>query len=389
MAETGSEEEQDFKLRLAQQAFLIKNKEISGVDREKLKAEILEVVYGKDLAPIYEHLCKTLGWGVDAERLARMQKANEERLRELDEKIKDAEENLTETDVRDACLAKADYLASIGDRVGATEAYKTTEEKTPGVGNKIDMVFSRMRLDMLYGDWVAVKANLTKVKQLCEEGGDWERKNKVKVYEAVFCMTIRDYKKAADLFLDATATFATPELFPFTSCIFYAVVMAMVSLDRVSLKKRVVDAPEILTVIEDVPDLASFLNSLYRCKYSEFFQALARMADRIQVDMYLYPHFRNYFREVRIVAYSQFLESYKSVTMKSVAAAFNVGVDFLDRELSDFIVAGRLHAKIDKVAGVVETNRPDAKNALYQQTIKQGDLLLNRIQKLSKVIDLE
>lgn len=29
------------------QAFLIKNKEISGVDREKLKAEILEVVYGK------------------------------------------------------------------------------------------------------------------------------------------------------------------------------------------------------------------------------------------------------------------------------------------------------------------------------------------------------
>lgn len=63
-----------------------------------------------------------------------------------------------------------------------------------------------------------------------------------------------------------------PELFPFTSCIFYAVVMAMVSLDRVSLKKRVVDAPEILTVIEDVPDLASYLNSLYRCKYSEFFQ---------------------------------------------------------------------------------------------------------------------
>lgn len=37
---------------------------------------------------------------------------------------------------------------------------------------------------MFYGDWVAVKANLTKVKQLCEEGGDWERKNKVKVRPA-------------------------------------------------------------------------------------------------------------------------------------------------------------------------------------------------------------
>jgi len=33
--------------------------------------------------------------------------------------------------------------------------------------------------------------------------------------------------------------------------------------------------------------------------------------------------------------------------------------------------------------------RPDNKNALYQDTIKKGDVLLNRIQKLSKVIDVE
>lgn len=37
----------------------------------------------------------------------------------------------------------------------------------------------------------------------------------------------------------------------------------------------------------------------------------------------------------------------------------------------------------------VPPSRPDAKNALYQQAIKQGDLLLNRVQKLSKVIDIE
>jgi 26S proteasome regulatory subunit N7 len=53
-----------------------------------------------------------------------------------------------------------------------------------------------------------------------------------------------------------------------------------------------------------------------------------------------------------------------------------------------FIAAGKLHCKIDKVAGVLETNRPDARNAFYQATIKQGDFLLNRIQKLSRVIDL-
>ncbi|KAL0010010.1 hypothetical protein SO802_005118 [Lithocarpus litseifolius] len=50
--------------------------------------------------------------------------------------------------------------------------------------------------------------------------------------------------------------------------------------------------------------------------------------------------------------------------------------------------AGKLHCKIDKVAGVLETNCPDAKSALYQATIKQGDFLLNRIQKLYRVVDL-
>jgi 26S proteasome regulatory subunit N7 len=39
------------------------------------------------------------------------------------------------------------------------------------------------------------------------------------------------------------------------------------------------------------------------------------------------------------------------------------------------------------VAGVIETTRPDAKNSQYQAAIKQGDALLNRLQKLSKVID--
>ena len=61
---------------------------------------------------------------------------------------------------------------------------------------------------------------------------------------------------------------------------------------------------------------------------------------------------------------------------------------FFYSDVSKFIAAGRLNCVIDKVNGIVETNRPDAKNAQYQQTIKQGDILLNRVQKLSRVINV-
>ncbi|KAF5959302.1 hypothetical protein HYC85_000511 [Camellia sinensis] len=135
----------------------------------------------------------------------------------------------------------------------------------------------------------------------------------------------------------------------------------------------VVDALEIFTVIGKIPHLLGFLNSLYDCQYN-----WPNGANKIG------PLFASpllvYMREVRTVVYSQFLESYESVTIEAMAKALE--------ELSRFIAAGKLHCKIDKVAGVLETNRPDAKNALYQATIKQGDFLLNRIQKLSRVIDL-
>jgi 26S proteasome regulatory subunit N7 len=51
-------------------------------------------------------------------------------------------------------------------------------------------------------------------------------------------------------------------------------------------------------------------------------------------------------------------------------------------------VNGRLNCKIDKVDGVLQTNRPDLKNSLYQTLIKDGDALLNNVSKLSRVIDL-
>jgi len=59
---------------------------------------------------------------------------------------------------------------------------------------------------------------------------------------------------------------------------------------------------------------------------------------------------------------------------------------FLDRELAHFISSGKLQARIDKVAGIVETNRTDARNAQYLDVIKRGDELLYRVGKLSRAV---
>lgn len=45
----------------------------------------------------------------------------------------------------------------------------------------------------------------------------------------------------------------------------------------------------------------------------------------------LSPHARYYVREMRILAYAQILESYRSLTLSSLASSFGVSIDFVDR----------------------------------------------------------
>ncbi|KAJ1497775.1 26S proteasome non-ATPase regulatory subunit 6 [Coelomomyces lativittatus] len=112
------------------------------------------------------------------------------------------------------------------------------------------------------------------------------------------------------------------------------------------------------------------------------------MEGLLKANVYLNPHYRFYVREMRVKAYAQLLESYRSLTLEYMATAFGVTPEFMDQDLYRFISNGRLNCVIDKVRGIVETNRPDNKNAQYQSLIKQGDLLLNRIQKLGRIINI-
>jgi len=308
------------------------------------------------------------------------------KLKELDQKIEDTKQNAGDTEVRDALGNKAEYLALIGDKKAAFAAYQETYEKCVGMGRRIDNVLAMIRLALAHNDLTAAKTHIDSAKKLVEQGGDWERRNLLCVYEATYLVSRRELKEAAQLFLKSIATFTASELYSYEKLIFYTVLASIVTLDRVTLRDKVVRSPEILTVIRDIPNLRPFLFALYECKYQELFSVLPAIIDMAKADRYWAPHVNYLVREIRIVSYSQFLESYKAVTFTSMAKAFGVSVPFLDRELSRFIAVGRLNCKIDKVGGIVETKRPDARNTQYLTMITQGDLLLNRIQNLTKVL---
>lgn len=309
-------------------------------------------------------------------------------IEDLDAKVKDAEENAGESEVREALLARARFFVRIFDQEKAEQAYEKTFAATVGTGQKIDIILAMIRMGLAAMDYKFVAKHITRAKKLVEKGGDWERRNRLKVYEATFLVSRRSIKEAAHLFLDSLQTFSATELYDYRKFVFYTVITALVSVDRPTLKSKVADAPEILSVVLENKTLNTFLSALVDCDYRKYTSTLPDILDIIEEDRYLSIH-RNYIgRELRVVSYSQFLSSYQSVTLAAMCRNFGVGLEYMDQELSRFIAAGRLNCKIDMVGGVVETTRPDAKNALYHNTIKQGDLLLNKVQNLSRVIDI-
>ena len=74
---------------------------------------------------------------------------------------------------------------------------------------------------------------------MIDEGGDWDRRNRLKVYQGLYCVAIRDFKQAAELFLDTVSTFTSYELMDYKTFVTYTVYVSMIALERPDLREKV------------------------------------------------------------------------------------------------------------------------------------------------------
>mmetsp|Transcript_5194 Transcript_5194/g.6310 ORF Transcript_5194/g.6310 Transcript_5194/m.6310 type:complete len:429 (+) Transcript_5194:71-1357(+) len=340
---------------------------------------------------LYRHLKSTLQWedALSEEELKSLDDKHKETMESLEKKEEEAKESAGDMEVLDAKLEQARFAAKSLSKDEAVEAY----DKVVGLpklssGKKIDALMECSRVASFHGDDKRNAELLDQATKLAADGGDWDRRNRLKVYTALSKILARDIKGAASLLIDCIATFSCSELCSYSDFIVYTIISNILHLPRTELKEKIIDGPEILSVKNDIPVVIRLVNALYDCDYKAYLHAMVDVQPILVSDRFLQPHSGYIMRELHVIGYKQFLDSYKSVTLESMAQSFGVGTDFLDLQLSRFIAAGRLTAKIDKFGGVVETNRPDLKNAQYRDMIQQGDLLLNRIQKLARVVDL-
>jgi 26S proteasome regulatory subunit N7 len=313
----------------------------------------------------------------------------EKKIEELKKKMEEYTDGIDEKD-------KASYIYEIGKiykerkmNDKAIEQFKETIEQTISFNTKIDAIFEIIHIALLEKNQDLLKEFLGKCTELLKsEGGDWEKKNRLKVYEGLNFILNRNFKDAGKNFLDALMTFTSYELFDFKTFVFYTAITNIITVDRKTLKEKIIDNSDVLSCINDIPHLQNFLNSFYDGEYAEFFKELYYIIQVLKKDFYLSKHYNYFINEMRVKVYSQFLESYKTVTMDNMANVFGVSTNFIDNELSNFISQGRINAKIDKVSGIIECSHHEQNVDLYQNTIRESDILISKIHKLSKLLEI-
>jgi 26S proteasome regulatory subunit N7 len=326
-----------------------------------------------------------------ADDLKAMEGRNAETVVTLEAAIEDAKESAGDMEVLDATVALAKFAAKSLGKDEALAAYdRVLNVPKLSSGKKIDAYMASARIASFYSDTGKADELIEHANKLASagSGADWDRRNRLKIYVSLQRLLHRDTKKASELLLDCIATFSCTELCSYQEFIVYTVLTCLLHLPRQDLKAKILDGPEVLSVASDIPHVLALVSALHSCNYQAYLQAMVHVHDDLLQDRYLAPHASYWMRELHLMAYKQYLDSYQSVTLVAMASAFGVSVEFLDYHASRFIACGSLSAKIDKYGGVIVTQRPDGKNAEYREMIHQGDLLLNRIQKLARAVDL-
>lgn len=364
-------------------------------NEDALVAEILASIQKNNQAPYYKYLTAELPqfFPFDEQLYTSLAAANATTIEELNKLITEAEtDEESEVDLVATTTKLAHYYAEIIDRANAVETYTKLFRLSQSTGSRIDVLLALARVEFFFNDFAAVSKHLNEVEALIEKGGDWERRNRYKTYQGIYHLATRNFGEAAKLLIDSLATFTSTELCSYDQVAQYAIIAGVLTLDRVDLKTKIVDSPEILSIFssaKNLEPLISLTNSLYTCQYNCQFQYLLEAHDKLLLtNKYLRIHTNYFMREFRCKAYAQLLESYKSLSLKSMARNFNVSKEFLDHDLCKFIPNNKLNCTIDKVNGIIETNRPDNKNSQYHQLIKLGDGLLTKLQKYGAAVKL-
>lgn len=91
------------------------------------------------------------------------------------------------------------------------------------------------------------------------------------------------------------------------------------------------------------------------------------------LDIYLAPHVRPLYAQIRNRGLVQYFSPYASADLNRMAQSFNTSVAALENELMSLILDGQIQARIDSHNKILYAKNIDQRSVTFEKSLKMGE----------------
>lgn len=335
--------------------------------------ELIEYITKNQMFPYYMYLSQKNNIQYNEKTAFDLKAKYEEKLASLKGEENDSDDNFT----RD--LKISEFYASVMDQKNFLKSSTLLMNKNMSTSLKIDVLLCKIRFAIILEDKKAIKTAIEEGNDIIIHGCDWDRKNVYKVYEGLCNVILKQYRAAGISISSSLAAFDCKELLPYEKCVFYLIFCGLLTFDRAELKQKILCCSEVFETLKHNENGIKLVEAVYNCDYNNFIALAMPFFENVANDIFVGHQIDFFVREMKIRIYKQLLASYKSLSLEVFANIMRVGVDFIEKDLCDFIVDQRLSCAIDKVAGMVIVNECTERED--ELMLESGNSLLRLVKK--------
>ncbi|XP_059527561.1 COP9 signalosome complex subunit 1 isoform X2 [Myotis daubentonii] len=302
------------------------------------------------------------------------------KLEKLDTDLKNYKGNSIKESIRRGHDDLGDHYLDCGDLSNALKCYSRARDYCTSAKHVINMCLNVIKVSVYLQNWSHVLSYVSKAESTPEIAERGERDSqtqailtKLKCAAGLAELAARKYKQAAKCFLLASFDHCDfPELLSPSNVAVYGGLCALATFDRQELQRNVISSSSFKLFLELEPQVRDIIFKFYESKYASCLKMLDEMKDNLLLDMYLAPHVRTLYTQIRNRALIQYFSPYVSADMRRMATAFNTTVAALEDELTQLILEGLINARIDSHSKILYARDVDQRSTTFEKSLLMG-----------------
>uniref|UniRef100_A0A667X7E1 COP9 signalosome complex subunit 1 n=1 Tax=Myripristis murdjan TaxID=586833 RepID=A0A667X7E1_9TELE len=303
------------------------------------------------------------------------------KLEKLDTDLKNYKGNSIKESIRRGHDDLGDHYLDCGDLSNALKCYSRARDYCTSAKHVINMCLNVIKVSVYLQNWSHVLSYVSKAEstpEIAEQRGERDCQSqavltKLKCAAGLAELASRKYKQAAKCFLLASFDHCDfPELLSPSNVAVYGGMCALATFDRQELQRNVISSSSFKLFLELEPQVRDIIFKFYESKYASCLKMLDEIKDNLLLDMYLAPHVRTLYTQIRNRALIQYFSPYVSADMTKMAQAFNTTVGALEDELTQLILEGLINARIDSHSKILYARDVDQRSTTFEKSLHMG-----------------